>query len=115
MCIRDSTYLGWRGGLAGSDDVRQDLVLGIDLGIGSCGWAVIDEAATTEHIIAMGVRTFDATEIGKDSTPTNQLRRQHRGVRTVIRRRRQRMNAIRHLFQDAGLITDARKGALKVP
>ena len=63
----------------------------------------------------MGARTFDVPETNKERTPTNQLRRQHRGLRRVIRRRRQRMNALRRLFDDAGLIADDRKGALKIP
>jgi CRISPR-associated endonuclease Csn1 len=96
-------------------DIRPGLTLGLDLGIGSCGWALIDESASEERIVGLGVRTFDAPETDKERTPTNQLRRQHRGLRTVLRRRRQRMNAIRHLFQEAGLIPDDRKGALKVP
>jgi CRISPR-associated endonuclease Csn1 len=65
--------------------------------------------------VALGARTFDVPETDKDRTPTNQLRRQHRGLRTVLRRRRQRMNAIRSLFQSAGLLSDDRKGALKIP
>ena len=101
--------------MSGNGPVRDGLILGIDLGIGSCGWAVIDELKARERIVAMGVRTFDVPETDKERTPTNQLRRQHRGLRTVIRRRRQRMNAIRQLFCDAALIPDGRKGALKVP
>jgi len=96
-------------------NLRENLILGLDLGIGSCGWTIIDEAKASDRIVAMGVRTFDVPETDKKRTPTNQLRRQHRGLRTVIRRRRQRMNAIRRLFRDCGLIADDRKGALKVP
>ncbi|MEI9887736.1 MAG: type II CRISPR RNA-guided endonuclease Cas9 [Rhizomicrobium sp.] len=95
--------------------IRPGLILGLDLGIGSCGWALIDETAPAERIVGLGVRTFDVPETDKERTPTNQLRRQHRGLRTVLRRRRQRMNAIRRLFQASGLIPDDRKGALKVP
>lgn len=95
-------------------NIRESLILGIDLGIGSCGWALVDEASD-DHIVALGVRTFDVPETDKERTPTNQLRRQHRGLRTVLRRRRQRMNALRSLFQSAGLIPDDRKGALKIP
>jgi len=95
--------------------IREGLILGLDLGIGSCGWAIIDETAESGRIVALGVRTFDVPETDKERTPTNQLRRQHRGLRTVLRRRRQRMNALRHLFQESGLIPDDRKGALKIP
>lgn len=100
--------------MAGAD-IKEDLILGLDLGIGSCGWAVIDEGKPSDRIVALGVRTFDVPETDKERTPTNQLRRQHRGLRKVLRRRRQRMNYLRNLFQDAGLIPDDRKGALKIP
>lgn len=100
---------------AGSQETREGLVLGIDLGIGSCGWALIDEASASDRIVAMGVRTFDVPETDKERTPTNQIRRQFRGLRRVIRRRRQRMNAIRRLFCECGLIADERKDSLKVP
>lgn len=100
--------------MAGAN-IREGLILGIDLGIGSCGWAVIDENADDQRIVALGVRTFDVPETNKERTPTNQLRRQHRGLRTVLRRRRQRMNTLRRLFHSSGLLPDDRKGALKIP
>lgn len=83
-------------------DIHENLVLGIDLGIASCGWAVIDRQANA--IVAMGSRTWDAPETDKERTPTNQLRRMHRGMRRVLKRRRQRMNAVRKLFREHGLI-----------
>ncbi|MBI1775492.1 MAG: type II CRISPR RNA-guided endonuclease Cas9 [Proteobacteria bacterium] len=100
--------------MATAANLRKGLILGLDLGIGSCGWAVIDETKPAGRIIDMGVRTFDVPETDKERTPTNQLRREHRGLRRVIGRRRQRMNGLRQLFQDAGLIADDRKGALKI-
>jgi CRISPR-associated endonuclease Csn1 len=96
-------------------EIQENLILGIDLGIGSCGWAVIDEARPSDRIVALGVRTFDVPETDKERTPTNQLRRQHRGLRTVLRRRRQRMNEVRRLFMEYGLLSEDRKGALKIP
>jgi CRISPR-associated endonuclease Csn1 len=88
-------------------------IFGIDGGIASIGWAVLDindEAAT---IVAAGVRTFDAPETDKERTPTNAVRRLHRGQRRVIRRRRQRMAALRLLFQQHRLLADAGRDALK--
>lgn len=96
-------------------DIREELTLGIDLGIGSCGWAVIREPADGGGIVALGVRTFDVPETDKDRTPTNQLRRQHRGLRKVLRRRRQRMTALRRIFRESGLIEGNGKDALKLP
>ena len=95
-------------------DIRENLTLGLDLGIGSCGWAVIREPAEGGGIVAMGVRTFDVPETDKDRTPTNQLRRQHRGLRKVLRRRRQRMDELRRLFRDSGLVEGNGKDMLKV-
>lgn len=92
--------------------IQENLILGIDLGIASCGWAVIDESRPDDRIVAMGVRTFDAPETDKERTPTNQLRRQFRGMRRVTRRRAQRMSTLRQVFRDAGLIPTSSKNAL---
>lgn len=86
--------------------------IGIDLGIGSCGWAYIRETNDSGEIVALGVRTFDVPETAKERTPTNQLRRQYRGLRRVLRRRRQRMSAVRALLVQHGLLTDASRNAL---
>lgn len=100
--------------MGGKMNIREDLTLGIDLGIGSCGWAVIREHEDGGKILGWGVRTFDVPETDKERTPTNQLRRQHRGLRKVLRRRRQRMNEIRQIFKRGGLIESDGKSALKV-
>jgi CRISPR-associated endonuclease Csn1 len=89
--------------------------LGIDLGIASCGWALIETDVAQGQIIACGARTFDAPETDKERTPTNQLRRQFRGMRRVMRRRRQRMAQLRMLFQQNGLLTNANRDALRFP
>jgi CRISPR-associated endonuclease Csn1 len=88
--------------------------LGIDGGIASIGWALLDldPDAGSLTIVAAGVRTFDAPETAKERTPTNAVRRLHRGQRRVIRRRRQRMNQIRRLFHEQGLLPTADSNAL---
>jgi len=86
-------------------DIHENRTLGIDLGIASCGWAVIEQDEEGGgRIVAMGSRTWDAPETDKERTPTNQLRRSHRGMRRVLKRRRQRMSEIRRLFRGHGLI-----------
>jgi CRISPR-associated endonuclease Csn1 len=90
-------------------------ILGVDLGIASCGWAVIETGNGAGSIIACGVRTFDAPETDKEKTPTNQLRRQFRGMRRVVRRRRQRMMQLRILFNAHGLLGQTTRNALHVP
>lgn len=87
-------------------------ILGIDLGIASCGWGVIElEPDKDGTIVAAGVRCFDAP-IDKKGEPTSAARRTARGQRRVIRRRRQRMTAIRRLFKQHGLLPDASSPAL---
>lgn len=87
-------------------------ILGLDGGIASIGWAVIDEE--NGQIIACGSRCFDAPETDKERIPTNQIRRQKRGMRRVIRRRRQRMAQVRALLAAHGLLADARRDALRL-
>jgi CRISPR-associated endonuclease Csn1 len=92
-------------------------IFGIDGGIASIGWAVLDsdDDDNQTRIVAAGVRTFDAPETDKERTPTNAVRRQHRGQRRVIRRRRQRMADLRHLLRQNGLLTTDGRNALKQP
>jgi len=96
--------------------VAQDIetVLGIDLGIASCGWSVIKLTEAGGEIIAAGVRCWEAPEIPKTREPKNQQRRIHRGQRRVIRRRRQRMKGLRCLFHECGLLPNSNADALKI-
>lgn len=87
------------------------MVLGVDGGIASVGWALLDEEG--QQVIAAGSWCFDAPENPKDRTPLNTIRRQQRGQRRVIRRRRQRMSALRRLFAGAGLLANADADALR--
>jgi CRISPR-associated endonuclease Csn1 len=91
-------------------------ILGLDGGIASIGWAMLelDANAGTGTILGAGSWMFDAPETDKERTPTNALRRQHRGQRRVIRRRRQRMAGLRRLFAEHGLIADAGRDALRI-
>jgi CRISPR-associated endonuclease Csn1 len=87
-------------------------VFGIDGGIASVGWAVLDLQEGDGRVVAAGTWMFDAPETAKERTPTSAERRQKRGQRRVVRRRRQRMASIRRLFVDAGLIAEATPNAL---
>jgi len=87
-------------------------ILGLDVGIGSVGWAVADmpdiDAMTGEvtgdfAIAACGARCFDVPEDPKTKELKNKKRRQFRGQRRVTRRRRQRIAEIRKLIAAAGL------------
>lgn len=92
------------------------LVFGIDLGIASCGWAVLRHPTPGDpsgEIVAMGSWMFDVPETDKERTPTNQIRRGNRLLRRVIRRRAQRMGEIRRLFAQHGLLAASKPDALK--
>ncbi|ABD90012.1 CRISPR-associated endonuclease, Csn1 family [Rhodopseudomonas palustris BisB18] len=87
-------------------------ILGIDLGIASCGWGVVDISGAGGGIIATGVRCFDAPLIDKTGEPKSATRRTARGQRRIVRRRRQRMNGVRRLLCEFGLLPDPRPDAL---
>ena len=81
---------------------NEDIVFGLDVGIASCGWAVID--TKKESILAMGSRCFEPPEDPQKKTLYNEQRRTKRGMRRVISRRSGRMNSVRQVIQDAGLV-----------
>lgn len=90
-------------------------ILGLDLGIASCGWGVIDVGETvadTGRIIAAGVRCFDPPLVDKTGTPKSAARREARGQRRVIKRRRQRMKEVRSLLHENDILPDAKPEAL---
>ncbi|MCX7380947.1 MAG: type II CRISPR RNA-guided endonuclease Cas9 [Alphaproteobacteria bacterium] len=89
-------------------------VLGLDGGIASVGWALIDvpEEGGEGAVIACGSRCFDAPETDKERTPTNQIRRQKRAMRRVVRRRRQRMAKVRGILHRHELLADDGREAL---
>lgn len=99
-----------------NSSTSNGLVFGIDLGIASCGWAVLRHPTDTDPtgaIVGMGSWMFDVPETDKERTPTNQIRRGNRLLRRVVRRRAQRMAAIRRLFHEHGLLPSDDRDALK--
>ncbi len=98
--------------------IDEELSFGIDLGIGSCGWAVLrrPKCMLDDGVIeGWGSWCFDVPETDKERRPTNQIRRANRLLRRVIRRRRNRMAEIRHLFHTEGLLPSSDSDALKRP
>lgn len=87
-------------------------ILGIDLGIASCGWGIIETGTREGSVVAAGVRCFDAPLVDKTGAPKSAQRRAARGQRRVIRRRRQRMNAVRALLHAHKLLPHASSQAL---
>ena len=87
-------------------------ILGLDIGIGSCGWAVIEpekvdvttgEVTDELAIVACGARCFEVPEEPGSKKLKNEQRRMARGQRRVTRRRRQRLREIRRLLTASGL------------
>lgn len=89
--------------------------LGLDCGIASVGWAVVEVSEGGEEgaVVACGTRMFDTPETDKERRPKSEIRRAFRGQRRVVRRRRQRMNAVRALLHRHGLLSEAGKDALR--
>jgi CRISPR-associated endonuclease Csn1 len=89
-------------------------ILGLDLGVQSLGWAVIDidEEGVACRIRRTGVRCFDSgvgneKEIaaGKDES-SNAKRREARQHRRQLWRRAQRLRTVLHVLRAAGLLPD---------
>ena len=80
--------------------------IGLDIGIASVGWAVLQNNSNDEpvHIVDMGVRIFDKAEQPKTGDSLAAPRRDARSVRRRLRRRRHRLDRIKWLFQEGGLI-----------
>ena len=80
--------------------------IGLDLGIGSVGWAVVsvEEAEHPAQLEDFGVRIFDSGEHPKKSQTLCSIRRQGRGVRRLERRRSNRKKLLKNHFQNIGLI-----------
>ena len=65
-------------------------IIGLGVGIGSLGWAVIDEEA--RRIDDLGVRIFESGEEGatKAADRASQIRRGYRSTKRLNKRRKQR-------------------------
>ena len=77
--------------------------LGLDLGITSVGWAVLD--LEKKRIGDLGVRLFTGAENSKDGASLAAPRREARSARRRIRRKKQRMSDIRGLIVSSNILT----------
>ena len=84
--------------------INEDLSFGVDVGVASCGWAVID--VRNEQIVMTGVRAFDEAE-------TAAGRRMARGMRRNAHRSAQRMRQIRQLIRRYEIHPNPEPEALK--
>lgn len=81
-------------------------ILGLDLGIASVGWAVveIDSDENPIRLIDVGVRTFERAEVAKNGDSLASARRAARSVRRLIRRKAHRLLRAKRLLKRSGLI-----------
>ncbi|MCQ2531084.1 MAG: type II CRISPR RNA-guided endonuclease Cas9 [Saccharofermentans sp.] len=80
-------------------------ILGLDVGIGSLGWAVVDE--DKRRIVDLGVRIFESGEEGatKAADRASQQRRAKRATRRLNKRCQQRKLRLKKELDQIGLIT----------
>ena len=91
---------------------RHYLVLGLDPGIASCGFALLD--MTDHRILEMGAHLFDAPQEDKTKVSLATSRRMARSTRRNTLRTRMRLKHCLQLLKDAGLVpADAQKGWLQ--
>ena len=83
--------------------------IGLDIGITSVGWCVVEtyENGEPKRILSLGTRIFDAAENPKDGAPLAKPRRQARGLRRRLRRRAFRLMLARELFAAHGVTPNA--------
>ena len=81
--------------------------LGLDIGIGSVGWAVLQNDAKGEpiRIQDLGVRIFDRAEQPKTGESLAAPRRTARSARRRLRRHRHRLERIRDLLERQNVIS----------
>lgn len=78
-----------------------------DIGIGSCGWAVVSENETgNRRIEDAGSRIFDSGEMKEGKDRKSQKRRGFRGVRRVLRRRSHRKYRLKNYLRYVHFMTD---------
>lgn len=80
--------------------------IGLDIGITSVGWAVLENNSKDEpiRIVDLGVRIFDAAEVPKTGASLAAPRREARTSRRRLRRRKHRLDRIKWLLEQEGMI-----------
>ena len=78
--------------------------LGLDIGIGSVGWAILN--LDKIRIEDFGVRLFDSGEDQRKNERYSQQRRRYRGIRRIYRRRSHRKNRLKKYLSLIGMTTE---------
>lgn len=88
--------------------------IGLDVGIESVGWSILELSSvdTPVRIADLGVRIFDKAEQPKTGASLALPRREARGQRRRIRRRKHRKERIYSLIESAGILNSAELASL---
>ncbi|GEM_PF-211119 len=80
-------------------------ILGLDVGIGSLGWAIIDEDA--RRIVDLGVRIFESGEEGATDAAgrASQIRRSYRSTKRLNKRRKHRNIRLKSFIEELNIIS----------
>lgn len=81
--------------------------IGLDCGIASVGYAVmdLDEKGNPKRIIRLGSRIFPSAEHPKDGSSLALPRREARSTRRRLRRHKHRLERIRYMIVDEGILS----------
>ena len=81
--------------------------IGLDIGITSTGWSVVEDDAEGKpiRIIDLGSRIFEAAEKPKDGSPLAKDRRDARGLRRRGRRKKHRIERTKRLLNNYNIIS----------
>lgn len=81
--------------------------LGLDIGTGSIGWAILQNNAEGEpiRIQDLGVRVFSKAELPKTGESLAVSRREARSTRRRLRRHHHRLERIRYLLEQYGIMS----------
>ena len=76
-------------------------IVGLDLGVGSVGWAIVeaDDENYITHIVDLGSYVFSELENPKDGKLENVVRRNKRSTRRLTRRKKLRLLDLDNLFK----------------
>lgn len=81
--------------------------IGLDIGIGSIGWAVITGDPKDSKLENFGVRIFDSGELDNGKNRKSQERRHFRGARRLVRRRYFRKEWLKAHLINIGFLDDS--------
>ncbi len=97
---------------------EQQRILGIDLGIASCGWAIIEFDGNVWRIVCAGIWEWDAPEFvdnGKKRKSNLKERGETRRRQRLLDVRQERMRNVRQLLAEYGILERTDRNALHFP